>query len=89
MPLPDDIPDEIAAIFDPLGNAVHTALVFDLVGEDVLITGAGPIGIMGARSPAAGARNVVITDVNPYRLAWRAGWASTMSWTRRARTSRT
>ncbi len=48
VPIPDDIPDEIAAIFDPLGNAVHTALSFDLVGEDVLVTGAGPIGIMGA-----------------------------------------
>ncbi|TIU64010.1 MAG: L-threonine 3-dehydrogenase, partial [Mesorhizobium sp.] len=48
VPIPDDVPDEIAAIFDPLGNAVHTALSFDLVGEDVLVTGAGPIGIMGA-----------------------------------------
>jgi threonine 3-dehydrogenase len=47
-PIPDDVPDEVAAIFDPLGNAVHTALSFDLVGEDVLVTGAGPIGIMGA-----------------------------------------
>ena len=48
VPIPDDIPDEIAAIFDPFGNAVHTALSFDLIGEDVLVTGAGPIGIMGA-----------------------------------------
>ncbi len=48
MPMPDDVPDEMAAILDPFGNAVHTALPFDLVGEDVLVTGAGPIGIMGA-----------------------------------------
>ena len=67
--IPDDVPDEIAAIFDPLGNAVHTALSFDLVGEDVLVTGAGPIGIMGALvAQAVGARKVVITDINPYRL---------------------
>ena len=70
MPIPDDIPDEIAAIFDPLGNAVHTALSFDLVGEDVLVTGAGPIGIMGALvAQCVGARKVVITDINPTRLA--------------------
>lgn len=70
VPIPDDIPDEIAAIFDPFGNAVHTALSFDLVGEDVLVTGAGPIGIMGALvAGRAGARKVVITDINPYRLA--------------------
>ena len=69
VPVPDDIPDEVAAIFDPLGNAVHTALSFDLVGEDVLITGAGPIGIMAiAIAKAAGARKVIITDVNPWRL---------------------
>jgi len=69
VPIPDDIPDEIAAIFDPLGNAVHTALSFDLVGEDVLVTGAGPIGIMGALvAQRVGARKVVITDINPYRL---------------------
>ncbi|MBO6718225.1 MAG: L-threonine 3-dehydrogenase [Rhizobiaceae bacterium] len=68
--IPDDIPDEIAAIFDPLGNAVHTALSFDLVGEDVLVTGAGPIGIMGALvAQCVGARKVVITDINPSRLA--------------------
>ena len=67
--IPDDVPDEIAAIFDPFGNAVHTALSFDLVGEDVLVTGAGPIGIMGAMvARRAGARKVVITDINPYRL---------------------
>ncbi len=69
VPVPDDIPDEIAAIFDPLGNAVHTALSFDLVGEDVLVTGAGPIGIMGALvAQKVGARKVVITDIAPYRL---------------------
>ena len=69
VPIPDDIPDEIAAIFDPLGNAVHTALSFDLVGEDVLVTGAGPIGIMGALvAQCVGARKVVITDINPTRL---------------------
>jgi len=68
--IPDDIPDEIAAIFDPFGNATHTALSFNLVGEDVLITGAGPIGIMAAAiARHVGARNVVITDVNDYRLA--------------------
>jgi threonine 3-dehydrogenase len=69
VPLPDDIDDEMGAILDPLGNAVHTALSFDLVGEDVLITGAGPIGIMAAAVVRhAGARHVVITDVNPVRL---------------------
>jgi threonine 3-dehydrogenase len=67
--LPASIPDEVAAFLDPLGNAVHTALSFDLVGEDVLITGAGPIGIMAtAICKHAGARNVVITDVNDFRL---------------------
>jgi threonine 3-dehydrogenase len=67
--LPDDIPDEIAAFFDPLGNATHSALSFDLVGEDVLITGAGPIGCMAAGiAKHAGARHVVVTDVNDYRL---------------------
>lgn len=67
--LPDTIPDDMAAIFDPFGNAVHTALSFDLVGEDVLITGAGPIGIMAAAiCRHVGARHVVITDVNDYRL---------------------
>lgn len=69
VPLPDDIDDEIGAILDPLGNAVHTALSFDLLGEDVLITGAGPIGIMAAAvARHAGARHVVITDVNQARL---------------------
>jgi len=69
VPLPDDISDDIGAILDPLGNAVHTALSFDLVGEDVLITGAGPIGIMAAAvAKHVGARHVVITDINQYRL---------------------
>jgi threonine 3-dehydrogenase len=67
--LPDEIDDEIGAILDPLGNAVHTALSFDLIGEDVLITGAGPIGIMAAAvCRHVGARHVVVTDVNDYRL---------------------
>jgi threonine 3-dehydrogenase len=67
--LPDAISDDLAAILDPLGNATHTALSFDLVGEDVLITGAGPIGIMAvAIARYAGARHVVITDINEYRL---------------------
>ncbi|MDJ0627188.1 MAG: L-threonine 3-dehydrogenase [Rhodobacter sp.] len=69
VPLPDRIDDEIGAILDPLGNAVHTALSFDLVGEDVLITGAGPIGIMSAAvARHVGARHVVITDINQARL---------------------
>jgi threonine 3-dehydrogenase len=67
--IPRDISDELAAIFDPFGNATHTALSFDLVGEDVLITGAGPIGIMAAAiARHVGARNVVVTDINDYRL---------------------
>ncbi|PHM23395.1 alcohol dehydrogenase GroES-like protein [Xenorhabdus ehlersii] len=67
--IPDNIPDELAAIFDPFGNAVHTALSFDLVGEDVLVSGAGPIGIMAAAvCKHVGARHVVITDINEYRL---------------------
>lgn len=65
----DSISDDIASIFDPLGNAVHSTLSFDLVGEDVLITGAGPIGIMAAAiARFVGARYVVVSDVNPYRL---------------------
>lgn len=69
VPLPDKISDDVGAILDPLGNAVHTALSFDLVGEDVLVTGAGPIGIMAAAvARHAGARNVVITDINQGRL---------------------
>ncbi|MBF7073371.1 L-threonine 3-dehydrogenase [Glaciecola sp. MH2013] len=67
--IPSNISDDMAAIFDPFGNAVHTALSFDLVGEDVLITGAGPIGIMAAAvAKHVGARHVVITDINDYRL---------------------
>src|SRR5690606_38010952 len=69
VPIADDVPDEVAAIFDPFGKAVHTALSFDLVGEEVLVTGAGPIGIMGAMvAKRSGARKVVITDINPVRL---------------------
>ena len=67
--IPESISDETASFFDPLGNAVHTALSFDLVGEDVLITGAGPIGVMAAAiCRHVGARHVVLTDVNEYRL---------------------
>jgi len=69
-PVPDTIPDEVASILDPLGNAVHTALAFDLVGEDVLITGAGPIGLMAAAvCRHVGARHIVVTDLNDERLA--------------------
>ncbi|HSN92570.1 MAG TPA: L-threonine 3-dehydrogenase [Anaeromyxobacteraceae bacterium] len=76
--IPDDVPDEIAAIFDPYGNATHTALSFDLVGEDVLVTGAGPIGIMAAAiARHVGARHVVVTDVNEYRLALAARMGAT------------
>jgi threonine 3-dehydrogenase len=68
-PVHKSIPLDVAAIFDPFGNAVHTALSFPVLGEDVLVTGAGPIGIMGAAVAVhAGARYTVITDVNPYRL---------------------
>src|ERR1039458_2904290 len=71
---------EIAAIFDPFGNAVHTALSFPVLGEDVLVTGAGPIGIMAAVvAKHAGARYVVITDVNPYRLELAAKVGVTMA----------
>jgi threonine 3-dehydrogenase len=64
-----DIDLDVAALFDPLGNAVHTALQYDLLGEDILITGAGPIGIMAAAvCRHAGARHIVITDINPRRL---------------------
>jgi threonine 3-dehydrogenase len=69
FPVPAGIPDDVVSIFDPYGNAAHTALSYEMVGEDVLITGAGPIGIMAvAICKKAGARNVVITDVNEYRL---------------------
>ena len=68
-PINNDIPSKIGAFFDPYGNAVNTALAFEMVGEDVLITGAGPIGIMAvAICNFVGARNVVITDINDYRL---------------------
>ena len=69
VPLPDAVDDEMGAILDPLGNAVHTALAFNLVGEDVIVAGAGPIGIMGAAvAKHVGARHVVITDINAERL---------------------
>ena len=69
-PIHSDISSEIASIFDPLGNAVHTTLSFDITGEDVLITGAGPIGLMCvAICKYSGAKNIVITDINDYRLA--------------------
>lgn len=69
IPMDNDIPDDIISFFDAYGNATHTALMFDVIGEDVLITGAGPIGIMAAGiCRKNGARNVVITDVNEYRL---------------------
>ena len=67
--IPDEISDDIASLLDPLGNAVHTALSFDLIGEDVLITGAGPIGAMAtAVARHVGARHIVVTDINPARL---------------------
>lgn len=69
VPLPDAVPDEVGALLDPFGNAVHTAQQFDLMGNDVLVTGAGPIGIMAAAvARRAGARRVVITDINRFRL---------------------
>jgi len=72
------IPEDLAATFDPLGNAVHTALSWDLVAEDVLITGAGPIGCMAAAvCRFAGARHVVVTDINPYRLQLAASLGAT------------
>lgn len=77
-PLPDGLSDDLGSILDPLGNAAHTALSFDLVGEDVLITGAGPIGIMAvAIARKVGARNVVITDVNDFRLGLAAKMGAT------------
>jgi len=69
FPIPQHVGDDIASVLDPLGNATHTTLAVDLVGEDVLITGAGPIGLMAiALARHVGARFVVITDINPYRL---------------------
>jgi threonine 3-dehydrogenase len=77
-PIPDQVPSELAAFFDPYGNAAHCALEFDLVGEDVLITGAGPIGIIAAGiAKHVGARNVVVTDVNDYRLKLAADMGAT------------
>ena len=71
--VPSHISDDVASVLDPLGNATHTALRFDVVGEDVLITGAGPIGVLAAAIVRhIGARNVVVTDINPYRLAMAA-----------------
>jgi threonine 3-dehydrogenase len=76
--VPDHISTDVAAVLDPLGNATHTALRFDVVGEDVLITGAGPIGVMAAAIVRhVGARHVVVTDVNPYRLAMAADHGAT------------
>jgi threonine 3-dehydrogenase len=76
--LPDSITDDVASVLDPFGNAVHTALAFNMVGEDVLITGAGPIGIMAvAVARFVGARHVVITDVNEYRLGLAAQMGAT------------
>jgi threonine 3-dehydrogenase len=73
FPVPDHISDDLASVLDPLGNATHTALRFDLVGEDVLVTGAGPIGVMAAAiARHVGARFVVVTDVNDYRLGMAA-----------------
>lgn len=69
VPLPDEVSDDVGALLDPFGNAMHTAQQFDLLGEDVLITGAGPIGIMAAAiARRAGARSVIVSDINPYRL---------------------
>jgi threonine 3-dehydrogenase len=77
-PIPDQIPSELAAFFDPYGNAAHCALEFDVIGEDVLITGAGPIGIIAAGiCKHVGARNVVVTDVNDYRLKLAADMGAT------------
>jgi threonine 3-dehydrogenase len=76
IPLPDAVSDDFAALLDPLGNAVHTAQQFDLLGENVLVTGAGPIGIMAAAvARHAGAARVLITDVNDYRLELAASLA--------------
>ena len=69
MPIPDDIPEDVVSFYDALGNATHTALMFDVRGENVLVTGAGPIGLMAAKiSKFCGARRVVITDLKDYRL---------------------
>jgi len=69
FPVPDHISDDVASVLDPLGNASHTALAFDVIGEDVLVTGAGPIGVMAAAiARHIGARFIVVSDLNPYRL---------------------
>ena len=69
IPLPKFISDEVAAILDPLGNAVHTTLIFDIIGENILITGAGPIGLLSVTiAKHIGAKQIVITDINPFRL---------------------
>ena len=76
--VPPHISDDIAAVLDPLGNATHTALRFEVVGEDVLITGAGPIGVLAAAIVRhIGARHIVVTDVNPFRLAMAAAHGAT------------
>lgn len=76
--VPAHIDDEVAAVLDPLGNATHTALRFDVVGEDVLVTGAGPIGVMAAAiARHVGARHIVVTDINPYRLGMAARMGAT------------
>ena len=78
--LPPQISDDLGAILDPFGNATHTALSFDLVGEDVLITGAGPIGIMACRiARFVGARHIVITDINEHRLALARSMGATIA----------
>ncbi len=75
-----NIPTDVLCCFDPLGNATHTALSFDLVGEDVLVTGAGPVGCMAAAVAAhAGARYIVVTDINPYRLQLAKKLGATMT----------
>jgi len=82
-----DIDRDIASIFDPLGNAVHTALSFDCLGEDVLITGAGPIGLMAtAVVRHAGARHVVVSDINPFRLDLAKRMGATLAVDARTRT---
>ena len=85
--MPPGMPDEIGSCLDPLGNAVHSALSFDLVGEDVLITGAGPIGVMAAAvARLVGARYIVVTDVNHYRLALARRMGATLAVDPRDRT---
>lgn len=75
IPITWDIPEDIISFFDAYGNATHTALMFDVIGEDVLITGAGPIGMMAAGiCRQNGARNVVVTDINDYRLGMAKRW---------------